>query len=235
MNIFTAPNNALFWLCLVLMLGLLITSVWRAPWRQLAAEQQRQHLLFAAVLMLSLVWLLRVTLVGILAFHPLLITVTTMVFGFGLTLIIGVAALLLQVLYRLALNLGQLDLYGYWQALDLASLPVDFCIGVLVPAAWAYGVLWLVNRIKFKNPFTYFLGVGFFGAMAGCVVMGAAAWLLFFITGNNAHQMVVEENFFVFFLMAFPEGFINGTLATALTVLAPELVRTYRDDWFIKD
>jgi len=34
--------------------------------------------------------------------------------------------------------------------------------------------------------------------------------------------------------MTFPEGFINGMLATALTVLAPDLVRTYRDDWFLR-
>ena len=233
MNIFASPNSLLITLCLLLMLGFVVVCLFKSPWRQLAAEQQRQHLFFAAILALSLIWLLRVTLVGIIAFHPLLITVTTMVFGFALTLIIGVAALVLQVLYRLALHLGHADWYSYWLALDVRNLPVDFCTSVLVPAAWAKAVLWLVNRIRFKNPFTYFLGVGFFGAMTGCLVMGASAWCLFFVTGNQAHQLVLEENFFVFLLIAFPEGFINGTLATALTVLAPDLVRTYRDDWFI--
>lgn len=235
MNLFAAANGQLFWLSLLLMLGFLGWSLLRAPWRQLAAQQQRQHLFFAAILGLSLLWLLRVTVQGILAFHPLLITATCMVFGFSLTLVVGAAALLLQVIYRLALHLGQAHWLSYWQALDVQTLPVDFCISILVPAAWTQAVLWFVNHLHFKNPFTYFLGVGFFGAMLGCLVMGASAWLLFFVTGNQGHQIAVEDNFFIFLLMAFPEGFINGSMATALTVLAPELVRTYRDDWFVKD
>jgi len=234
MNLFAAPNSQLFGFCLLVMSGSLAAGIWAAPWRQLAAAPQRQHLFFAAILSLSLLWLLRVSLQGIFAFHPLLITVTTMVFGLGLTLVVGAAALLLQLIFRVAFNVAQVHWADFWQMLDAHNLPVDFVVGVAVPALWAHGVIWLVNRWTFKNPFTYFLGVGFFGAMSGCVVMGASAWILFVITGNLAHQMALEDHFFVFLLMAFPEGFINGTLATALTVLAPDLVRTYRDDWFTR-
>ncbi|ACE85495.1 putative membrane protein [Cellvibrio japonicus Ueda107] len=235
MNILLPPNSLLFWSTLLAMSAMLVAALWLAPWRQLAASQSRQHVFFAAIIALSLLWLLHVRVQGIFAFHPMLITVITMVFGLSLALLIGVCALVLLEFYQLAVRHVQLDWHGAWQAFDLRSIPVDFCVGIAVPAAWAWCVLWLVNGWKFKNPFTYFLGVGFFGAMVGCLLMGSSAWLLFTLTNSLAHQIVVEEYFFVFFLMTFPEGFINGTIATALTVLAPDLVKTYRDDWFLKD
>lgn len=235
MNLLLSPNASLFWLSTAIGLPLLLLALRSAPWRQLIANQTLQHILFATVLSLALLWLLQVEVRATLAIHPLLITVVTMVFGWSFALLIGASALLVLEFYQLPLRSITLDWHMAVAQFDLSTLPVDFCLSVVVPASWAWCMLWLVDRWKFKNPFTYFWGVGFFGAMLSCLLIGAAALLLFALTGSEVYWLNTREHFFVFVLMMFPEGFANGLIATVMTVLYPDLVKTYRDDWYLKD
>lgn len=235
MNLLLPPNGALFWLATAISLPTLLLAVRYAPWTQLFINQTRQHILFATILALALLWLLQVEVRATLAIHPLLITVTAMVFGWSFALLIGVCALVVLECYQLPLRAVHMDWDVALAQFDLSALPVDFCLSVLVPVSWAWCVLWLVDRWKFKNPFTYFWGVGFFGAMLSCLLVGAAALTLFALTASDVHLNSTREHFFVFLLMMFPEGFINGLIATVMTVLYPDLVKTYRDDWYLKD
>ncbi|MEN0038939.1 MAG: hypothetical protein AAGC78_17810 [Cellvibrio sp.] len=170
-----------------------------------------------------------------LAIHPLLMTVTTMVFGWSLAILIGAMALFALEIYQVPLHAITLDWDVALAQFNLSTLPVDFCLSVAVPVGWAWCVLWLVDRWKFKNPFTYFWGVGFFGAMVSCLWLGLTAMLLFAITGSDIQLATTQEHFIVFVLMTFPEGFVNGLIATVMTVLYPDMVKTYRDDWYLKD
>ncbi len=70
------------------------------------------------------------------------------------------------------------------------------------------------------------------GAMVcvGCVDL--AALILFYLAGSNAHWVLIQDHFWLFLLMTFPEGFINGTIATAFSVFLPDLVKTYEEAWF---
>lgn len=235
MNLLLPPDSPLFWLSTLLGLPLLLVAIRHAPWQQLLVSQTRQHIMFAAVLALAFLWLLQVDVRGTIAIHPLLMTVTTMVFGWSFALIIGACALVALELYQLPLRSFHMDWDMALAQFELSTIPVDFCLSVLVPASWAWCVLWLVDRWKFKNPFTYFWGVGFFGAMLSCLLIGASAILLFAMTGSEIHLKNTQEHFFVFILMTFPEGFANGLIATVMTVLYPDLVKTYRDDWYLKD
>lgn len=235
MNLLLPPNSALFWLATAISLPMLWQAIRHAPWSQLLVSQTRQHILFASVLALALLWLLQVEVRATLAIHPLLMTVTTMVFGWSFALLIGACALIVLECYQLPLRALHMDWDMALAQFDLTTWPVDFCLSVIVPASWAWCVLWLVDRWKFKNPFTYFWGVGFFGAMLSCLLVGFAALVLFALTGSDIHLSNTREHFFVFLLMTFPEGFVNGLLATVMTVLYPDLVKTYRDDWYLKD
>jgi len=71
--------------------------------------------------------------------------------------------------------------------------------------------------------------------MMGCFLTGLTALLLFAVTGSERELMAVKENLVVFTLMTFPEGFINGSVASMLTIFWPDIMKTYRDDWFLKD
>lgn len=232
MNILLPPNSLLFWSSCLIMLTALRFALRYAPWRLLFAEQSRQHFLYGAIIVLALIWMLQIKVKAVVAFHPLLMTVVTMLFGWSLSLVIGFLSLIVLELFQFALRSAVMGPDIAWSQFILATVPVDFCLSILVPVSWALLVIGLVNRWQFKNPFTYFWGVGFFGAMISCLLTGLAAMLLFNITQSELELMTVKENFIVFFVMTFPEGFINGSVATMFTVFWPEIVKTYRDDWY---
>lgn len=234
MNILLPPASFLFWVSLCTTIMVLAAGCWRAAWPQLLAVQIRQHALFAAVIGLAIFWLMQGHVQDTMAFHVMLMTVTTMVFGWGLAVLIGAAALIVLKIFQLSLHSTTMGLSVALANINLSTIPVDFCLSVVVPVGWTCCVIWFVNHWKFKNPFTYFLGVGFFGAVASCILTDLSAYLLFAITADEIYFDVIQEHFFSFLLLAFPEGFINGTIATALTVFWPDLVKTYRDDWFLK-
>lgn len=235
MNLLLSPNPQLFWLTACIAVPILLLAIRHAPLQHVLASQSRQHALFATILALALLWLLQVSVRDTLAIHPLLMTVTTMVFGWSLATLIGAMALIALEIYQVPLRALTLDWDVAVAQFDLTTLPVDFCLNVAIPVGWAWCVLWLVDRWKFKNPFTYFWGVGFLGAMLSCIWLGLAALLLFGITGSEVQFTTTMEHFIVFVLMTFPEGFVNGLIATVMTVLYPDMVKTYRDDWYLKD
>lgn len=233
MNILLPPAGLLFWVSFCVTLSVLTAACWRAAWPQLLALQTRQHALFAAILTLAIFWLMQAQVQGAMAFHVMLMTVTTMVFGWGFAILIGAAALVVLKIFQISLHSVTIDITTTLANIHPSTIPVDFCLSVVVPVGWTCCVIWLVNHWKFKNPFTYFLGVGFFGAIVSCILTDVSAYLLFIITADDIYFDVIQEHFFSFLLLAFPEGFINGTIATALTVFWPDLVKTYRDDWFL--
>ncbi|GGY75089.1 membrane protein [Cellvibrio zantedeschiae] len=235
MNILLPPAGLLFWVCFCVTLAVLGAASWRAAWSQLLALPTRQHALFAAILGLAIFWLMQAHVQDTMAFHVMLMTVTTMVFGWGLAILIGAAALVVLKIFQISLYGTSVGLVTTLSQIHPSTIPVDFCLSVVVPVGWTCCVIWCVNHWKFKNPFTYFLGVGFFGAIASCVLTDISAYLLFAVTSDEIYFDVIKEHFFSFLLLAFPEGFINGTIATALTVFWPDLVKTYRDDWFLKE
>lgn len=235
MNLLLPPGQLLFWLTMFIAVPVLAVAIRHAPWQQVMVSQARQHALFATVIGLALLWLLQVSVRDTLGIHPLLMTVTTMVFGWSLATLIGAMALFAFEIYQVPLRAFTLDWDVALAQFDLTTFPVDFCLSVAVPVGWAWCALWLVDRWKFKNPFTYFWGVGFFGAMLSCIWLGLAALLLFGITGSEVQFATTTENFIVFVLMTFPEGFVNGLIATIMTVLYPDMVKTYRDDWYLQD
>ncbi len=233
MNLLFAPGATLFWTSSAIAVAALLAALITAPWKLLLADSQRQHVFFAAILSLAVIWLLQVSVWSAIAIHPLMMIVTTMVFGWSFALLIGAGALVVLEVYQIPIRAASLEWDMALAQFDLRTFPVDFVLSVLVPASWAWLMIWLVNRWKFKNPFTYFWGVGFFGAMLSCSLIGACSWLLFYITDSAIQLEAVSEHFWIFVLLTFPEGFLNGILATVMTVLYPELVKTYRDDWYI--
>ncbi|MFO1368537.1 MAG: hypothetical protein U1F46_06025 [Marinagarivorans sp.] len=234
MNFLLPPNSALFWISLVFAVPAVLAAAASAPWRLLLAAPARQHLFLASSLGLSLVWLFGVTVKNAIVFHPILMTATTMVLGWSLAQMAGLVALILLLSFQTALRSAWVGWDLAYSQLHLTTVPLDYCLNVLVPATWTWIVIGIVNRWHFKNPFTYFLGVGFFGAMVGCLWIDLAALALCYWAGSTAHWVILKDHFWLFLLMTFPEGFINGTLATAFTVFMPDLVKTYQESWFVQ-
>jgi uncharacterized membrane protein len=193
----------------VLLLALLLAwAVLRAPWRALVRRQARQHAFFAALLLLPLLWLGSMRVAEGVEVHLLGMTAVCLVFGWQLALVLGAAAVL-------ALGIG-----GHW---PWASLPFHYLVAAAVPVVVTRALLAAADRLKRTNLFVYLLGVGFLG---GVLSMVASLLLDARLQGWEAdHAMVL--------LIAFPEGFIDGAVVTALTVFYPSIMRTYDDNRYL--
>jgi uncharacterized membrane protein len=196
------------WIVPVLSSLPLLVALWRAPWRSLVARSERQHAFYLSLLLLPLLWVGSLEVSRGVDVHLLGITPLVLIFGWQLAVVLGaLAALILAIL-------------GIW---PWASLPTQFVLAVLVPVAVTQGMLMAADRLPRTNLFVYLLGVGFLGG-----ALSMTAYLLLDAGWNDwsaDHALVL--------LLAFPEGFLAGTIVTALTVFYPQIMRTYDDDRYL--
>ncbi|WP_439133862.1 hypothetical protein [Pseudomaricurvus sp.] len=219
--VFSSINSSLFWLpAVVVSVVALIWAALAAPWRQLMSESYRQHAFWAVIVGLGLFWQLEVNILQVMALHPLLMMSVVMVFGCALGLWVG----------GLALMVGQLFNPEPWSMLGL-----QFCLDVLVPGLAAALVLKVIDRLPFRNLFVYMLGGGFLGGMFTVQCMAVSSWLYVWLLGPEPLLVIVSDHYYLTLLMMFPEGFMNGAIMSTLTVLAPDLVKTYDDHRYLDD
>ena len=192
----------------------LLYALWMAPWKALIEVPQRQHLFFGAIICLVILWLMDITWVRGFMLHPMGMTAATVIFGWRLAVIIGsVVMLLLEVLSL-----------GLW-----ASMPLDYIFTVLIPATLTYALIRLVQSWPSRNLFVFMLGVGFIGAMLGFMLNIGLILLLALALG---HQLFVDrlmQEFAIIIMLLNLEGFLNGAVVTAMSVFAPQLVKSFDD------
>lgn len=208
------------WLAALLSVITLGMALVIAPWKLLQSKQERQHAVFAAIVLLALFWQLQLEVRETLLLHPIAMNVVVMVFGSALALIIGAAALVL----------GHLLGGPSW-----TLLPFEYLIMVMVPVAVVSGLLTLISRVPKANMFFYLFGAAFFGAVPTLLAVGVVAWLYLQVFAEPHLQQVFTDHSYLLLLMMFPEGFINCSVATVVTVLRPDLVRTFDDHRYLDD
>lgn len=207
-TILTEVPTAWAWGATVLAGLPLLVALWRAPWRSLAARSERQHAFYLSLLLLPLLWVGSLEVGRGVSVHLLGLTPLVLIFGWQLAIVLGALA---------AVALGA---FGTW---PWTTLPTQFLLAVLVPVAVTQGMLWLADRLSRTNLFVYLLGVGFLGG-----ALSMTAYLLLDAWWNDwsaDHALVL--------LLAFPEGFLAGTIVTALAVFYPQIMRTYDDDRYL--
>ncbi len=217
MTLLVHTHPFLFWLPSISFMVLLWALV-TAPWRQLGNQLIRLHLFVGSIIALGLFWSwLAVNVRDIYAVHPLLITTLVFVFGIRLALVAGMGALLVMHLLTAS----------PWE-----TIAFHYVVSVLTPVLVTGGVLWCINKVHWQNLFIYTLGGSFIGGMATQIVSGGVCLLLLWVS-NSTLLWPVWDNAYLFFLLAFPEGFCNGAIVSTITVLRPDLVKTYDDDFYL--
>ncbi|GAA5316759.1 MAG: hypothetical protein AseanaTS_19630 [Candidatus Pelagadaptatus aseana] len=205
---------------LILAIPALLWGLWHAPWKQLHQRQERQHLFFASILLLALFWQLQIEIRDELLLHPIAMNVVTMMFGAPLALLSGSGALLLTHLFN----------QQPWSV-----LPFELVTMVLVPVAVVSLLLKLIHRIPDSNLFFYLFGAAFFGAVPTLLAVGVSSWLYLLWIDNAGLLALFEEYAYLLLLMMFPEGFINCAVATVVTVLRPDLMKTFDEEKYLDD
>lgn len=218
MNLLIHTDPWSFWLPNGLSLLVILGAMYCAPWRELGARSIRLHLLLAVMLVLGMFWAwVGVNVHGIYTIHPVLMSVVVVIFGLRLGFLAGLGALLWMHL------LGG----NPWE-----NLGWHFMVNVAVPAVACRLLLYGIHKAHIQNLFVFLLGGGFFGGVLSALFVGASAVSLLW-AAQSSLLLTVLDNGYLFFLLMFPEGFINGALVTTIAVLSPDLVRSYNDDFYL--
>lgn len=203
--------------CAVASLLMLLLAAVFAPWRAFRAVPVRQHALFAALVVLALLWSFRYEVVPGLHAHPFLVMTCTLIFGWSLSLLVGALALALVVVTG---------------GLPWLAVPLDWLLSVVLPASLAFGLMQALYWLRLRNLFFYILGLGFFGTIAVTFVTCCVIALFLWSTQTDPFmEQFWERSAFVVPLL-YSEGFLNGLLVTAITVFVPDLVKTFDEHYF---
>lgn len=220
MNLITPLHGIFLWLTLAVSASVMLYVLRIAPWRSLTTFPVRQHMWFGVIVGLGIYGaLVQLQIFNLFRLHPLLMAACTAIFGARLTLIAGFLALVVSHVFSII----------PWQ-----NVGFNFIVGVLVPVVIARSVFLLIARTRIQNLFLYTLGGGFIGGMLSWAGASVVALLLLAIS-QSVYMPDVWENAWVFLLLTFPEGFCNGAIVTTMAVLAPHLVKTYDDDFYLNE
>lgn len=212
-----------FWISTVLWIALLGTcglAIRYADWRALRQEPKRYHLLFGGILFLLVLWFLSVRVIEGLWLHFLGITTLTLILGWRFAIIAGSVAVWIYTLL-----MGE----------SMAAVAPAWLLTIAIPATVSRWLVHALRSLKSHNLFIYMLGAGFGGGMLSVLAIVIVALPLFWQL--EQHSWVVESlaNWPLITLIAFPEGFINGMIITALTVFYPTLVKTFDENYYLRD
>ena len=211
-----------YWLCWPVFVFALAYGIWRFPVRAMLAVPLRQHLLLGSTICLFLIWKLAAGLQGhYFELHLFAVTAVVMLIGVSPALISSALALVL--LHLLNNDLG-------WSAYG-----VNFVLGLLVPILVTAVCMNIIGRLPQRNPFAFMLGCGFVGAILARLISGVLVYLLLLFSGVPELMLMADEYFPYMLLIAFPEGFVNGTLISCITVFYPHWVRSFDERRYLDD
>ncbi|WP_460052013.1 hypothetical protein [Sessilibacter sp. MAH2] len=191
-----------------------------APWRSFFSVSHRVLLWLAYSSIMGFVWLLKVELSAVIAVHLSMMSAAVFLFGLPLAIIAGVFGLVAVQLVM---------------AIDLHNLGLNFLLSVAYPVFGAIIALQVVTRIPFNNLFVFILGGGFFGAVFTVIFTVINAYAIFWIFNAWSLEVILEDHFWLYGMSLFPEGFINGATISTITVLWPDLVKSYDDKRYLGD
>lgn len=208
---FSAVIDVVVW---AVAIAALLHAAWRADWRRLAIEEDGQ-VLFAACVLLWLVWRLRTSIPGYEAmdFHLLMVTTVTLMFGryFALLVVLVAEGVFL------------VDAQGSW-----THLPFDIIAKGLVPVLVTVLVYRLCVRYLPRHFFIYiYLGAFLGGALSILLSRLVSSGLLLYKQEYTLDQLA--DYFSLLPIMMFAEAFMNGAIMTLLVVYRPEWVSSFDD------
>ena len=191
-----------------------------APWSLIYKNTERQHLVFGASILLGLFWMLKIDALEVLTFHPLVMTAVTLLLGWSFAMLAGLVAELLLLVIG----------FDQW-----TMLGVNYFVTVMVPVTLSFAVFKFSQRFFWKNLFVFFLAAGFMGGALCALAVAVVTFVLLVLGGYDLTYSDIAKDLPILLLLMFPEGFINGMLITAITVFKPHLVKTFNEDFYLKN
>ncbi len=210
------PDLPLAWMIALCVTGAaaLAVALRHLPWRIVAASPTAQHLVGAATLALIALWLVRAGITPGMSAHFLGVTALTLLLGWPLAVMVTLFA---------SVAVAALG------AIPWGLLPAEFVLAGVLPVAVSHGVRRALEGLLPPNLFVYLLGCGFAGGVIAGLVSRAANAAMLVLSGALSATRVGEELAVIVALLTLPEGVINGTIVSVLTVYRPDWVKEFDD------
>jgi uncharacterized membrane protein len=200
--------------CLVLGLGVVAASFPAEFWPKLRQERVYQHLVFASLAAISVLWSIQAGIKDGLQLHFLLLTTLVLCHGYRIALWLGLVPLLALLLQ------GKLA----WQDSGIFLLSQ-----LILPVLCSYTLfLWSYHRLS-RQLFIYIFVAGFIGAALAIVLQLCATAGLLWLDGRYDWDTIYDNYLLFSLLIWFPEALLNGAALTLLAVYKPEWLRTFYD------
>ncbi|MCX7896298.1 MAG: energy-coupling factor ABC transporter permease [Rhodocyclaceae bacterium] len=206
-------------------LALLYDAVRKAEWRRLQ-DARILNVFLGLIVVLALAWSLRAGVRPGLNLHLLGATAAILMFGRRLGSLALMGALL-----AVTFNVGWLkgDWTSGWQSFALNAL----CLAWF-PAAVSHLVLRFVERVLPANLFVYLFCAAFFNAGITVFATGLLTSALFWGAGVYTAEQLAADYLPYYFMLAFAESWMNGTLVTLMVVYKPHWVATFDDRRYLR-
>ncbi len=192
---------------------------WRKTvWPKLEQDRSFQHILFASIFLLTILWSAQAGVKEGLKIHFLALTTLTMMYGWRMAFLIAIPAMIVN----------------HWiQGTPFILLPSSLLLSALLPILISYSVFILSYHYLPRNIFVFIFVAGFFnGAITGSLHLLVNSFYHLFV--GHYDWETIQHNYFIFVpLLAFPEGLLNGMSLAVLTVFKPEWLRVFSDRDYI--
>jgi uncharacterized membrane protein len=212
--------TAIQWAGYLIGCGILLRNIPYEFWPKIKQDKHYQHLVFATVVILLLLWFLRAGIHEDLQVHFLGVTALTLIHGWRIAAFIG------------SLPLGLMAVLGSINGGDIGIVAL---VGVIFPILFSTGIFLLSYRFLTHHIFIYIFVAAFInGALTMCFhLLLTSGWIYW--EGNVSWQYIVDNYLILMPLMAFPEALLNGMVMTLLIVYQPEWVRTFSEREYMYD
>lgn len=202
------------WVCIVISVVALAACYPREFWPKLRDERTYQHLVFASLAALAVIWSIQAGIKDGLQLHFLLLTTLVLCHG-----------------WRIALWLGNVPLLALFlqNKLSWPDSGLFFISQLLLPVLFSYALfLWSYHRLS-RQLFVYLFVAGFIGAALSIVLQLTATAGLLWLEGRYDWTTIYDNYLLFSLLIWFPEALLNGAALTLLAVYKPEWLRTFYD------
>lgn len=211
--------NELFAFVIVLgSLSLIWRDVVQVLLPKLRTERSFQHLTFAVIFALTILWSAQAGVKEGLSIHFLALTTLSLMYGWRSAYAISIVVSLI------------LSLTG---TLTLSQVPEYLLFSCLLPIGMSYILFLLSYRFLPRNIFVFIFVAGFFnGAITGSFHLLTNS--LYHVILDTHDWTTIVDNYLVFVpLLAFPEGLLNGMALAMFSVFKPEWLRVFSDRDYI--
>jgi len=207
------------WFFNLLLIPLLYLILKKVDWRGLIDDSGLQHRVFAATLVLFIIWQINISLSLDVAIHFLGITTLSLMFGWPLALL---SALIAQSGFLL-FSQGQVD-----------SFALNYFVNAVVPITFTWRLhLWIESK-KPQNPFVFIMGAGFLSCLLSSILVAMFAGIMLYLGGQFVFGLGLLDYIAYLPLFIFPEAVVNGMFISGFSILQPHWVQAFNDERYFQ-